>query len=66
MNILILYFISIFIISIGIFLIIINLNSLIFEYTLWKFVKFIISRSFGLFVLFGTIIIVLIYEKGLK
>lgn len=62
----IIYIISIFLISIGISFIIINLNLLTIGYTFFEYVKFIISNLYFYYIIIGIIILYLILRKGKK
>ena len=62
----IIYIISIFLISIGISFIIINLNLLTIGYTFFEYVKFIISNLYFYFIIIAIIILYLLLRKGKK
>lgn len=64
MKYLLLYILSIMLISIGLLFIIINLNLLVIGYSFWKFVYFIIMRCECNIFFIGIILLIYVYERG--
>lgn len=58
------YILGVFLCAVGMFFIIININLINIGYTFLEYVKFIISSIECLMVVIGTLILIVVYERG--